>query len=355
MSTKQFVRRKAQVEDALRRFGIEGEDAFYVLAYHYVIRFRDSIEQEPARIVSRGESGHVRIEKEHRVLDLVDSLVLSDPKGQRLPDWYQHFVGRRFRKGSGKFFTPHPIASAMAQLLPRAHDSVIMDPTCGGGTFLVEASRVWGSLPCKLIGNDIEPSLIDLAQLVLDLATPKHHIKQFLVSDIYDPHASFRALYGTVDYILANPPFSLKIEGEQFDSELFSLGYRNSDALFLDISLKLLRRGGRLACLLPHSITANKEFERLRQAIEDSWDLLGVIGMPEGVFYLAADTTTRADIVVLEKRGRGRKRPAKRVFAFAPLVGVRLNNVMPSPQTNYLANIVQDPQVRQAFGLNQES
>ena len=350
MSIKQLASQTRQLEDRLRRHGVEGEEAFYALAFRYVVHFDDLLKNPPERLVSRGKAAFQRIEDDAGLVAFLDWMILPDNAGENLPIWYQHFVGRRFREGSGKFFTPRPIASAMANLIPRKSDAVVMDPTCGGGTFLLEASRTLQALPCHLVGNDIEQSLADLAGIVLDLGTPDNHKKSFITCNIYDPDSRLTDWYGRVDYILANPPFSLHIDAVPSGSVLFALGYRNSDALFLDVCVNLLRRGGRLVCLLPHSIVANAEFTRLRAAIEESWVLRGVIGMPEGAFHVTASTTTRADIVILDKRDGRRGSDVARVFAFSPAVGIPLNGRMRDVADNDLMNIARDPSVVAALG-----
>jgi hypothetical protein len=132
---------------------------------------------------------------------------------------------------------------------------------------------------------------------------------------------------------------------------LFSSGYRNSDALFIDTAFKLLKDGGRLVCLLPHSIIANQEFSHLRTIVERSWNVLGVICLPEGVFHLSAGTTTRADIVILEKCKLQDKGPQKLFFASVPSVGIRLNNNMKEPISNNLEQVLSNTEVKQSLGI----
>ncbi|HUS69280.1 MAG TPA: N-6 DNA methylase [Anaerolineae bacterium] len=355
MEQRELAAQKEQLDSALRRFGIEADDAFYLLAYHYAVCRGDALGGPPERVVRRGGRARAVVQEHGWVLDMLDSVVALDPSAERLPEWYQHFIGRRFRKGSGKFFTPRPLAAAMAALVPVKQGALVMDPTCGGGTFLVEASRAWGEERCTLVGNDVDESLVDLARMVLHLSAPEHHRREFLVCNVYHPGAALEQLYGAVDCILANPPFSLKIQGEGLQSDLLSLGYTTSDALFLDVCLRLLRPGGRLVCLLPHSIVSNKEFAALRGVAESWWDLLGVISLPEGVFFLSAESSTRADIVVLTKRGRGVRRPREAVFAYAPSVGVSLNSAGSSTVDNQLAEVVRDRRVRRALGLEREA
>lgn len=226
-----------------------------------------------------------------------------------------------------------------------------MDPTCGSSTFLMEAARCWGAHSCTLIANDIELSLIELSMLTLGLATSPQCKKYFSCSDIYLPSKKLQEWYGQIDYILANPPFSLQIDYQPFNSPLFSHGYRNSDALFIDIALELLRPGGRLVCVLPHSIIANKEYADFRAIVEKSTTLLGVICLPEGVFQLSAGTTTRVDIVVLEKSTSLPLSAQKHFFSSTPAVGIKLNGNGDKSIPNHLQEILETRDIKSILGI----
>jgi len=341
---------KKEIEDALRRHGAEGEDAFYAVAAYYLQYYKASNGSPHYR--ERGEATLKAMGKDLRLITLLEQTVSADPEGLNLPVWYQHFLGRRFRLETGKFFTPRPVAAAMARLLPLKENAVIMDPTCGGGTFLVEASKRWRGRWCLLIGNDVDRMLVDLTEIVLSIGTPSHHKRRLMSCNIYDAGSEFEELYGTVDYILANPPFSLPLSSIKAKSKLFSLGYRNSDALFIDLALQLLKPDGRLVCLLPHALIANAEYGTLRRTVEGDWDLLGVITLPEGVFYLTANTTTRADIVILRKRGTRKPATGDVVFCHAPSVGVPLNSRSGASEGNALKDIVENPEVLTALGVS---
>jgi SAM-dependent methyltransferase len=342
---------KKEIEDAFRRYGIEGEEAFHAIAAYYLDYYGVDVSDTARRLKERGDLILQSIGKDLQLITLLEQTVGADPEGLNLPVWYQHFWGRRFRADTGKFFTPRTVAAAMVRLLPVTDKAVIMDPTCGGGTFLAEASKAWKDLTCRLVGNDVDRMLVDLTEVVLSLTTPSHHARHLMSCNIYDAGNELAGLYGAVDYILANPPFSLPLRSVQVKSKLFALGYRNSDAVFIDLAYHLLKPGGWLVCLLPHALIVNREYERLRLVVEENWDLLSVITLPEGVFHLTADTTTRADIVVLEKRGVGRKKKGQVVFGHAPSVGIPLNSRSGDSERNALREIVENPEVRTALGV----
>jgi type I restriction-modification system DNA methylase subunit len=343
---------REQLEKALRRLGVEGEAAFQVIAARYLGAIKGKPGEPSARLRKSATRLPATARRDLTLDRLLDSMVASDPRGDRLADCYQHFIGRRFREGSGKFFTPRPVGEAMARLLPRVDRAVIMDPACGGGSFLAAAAQCWGDRDCHLVGNEIEPSLVDLTEIALALGAAPHHRRTLIESNLYEYEPPLRRWRGEVDYILANPPFSLPLESVKAASRLFALGYRTSDAVFLDICFELLRPGGRLVCLLPHSLIVNSEFHRLRTAVEEVWLLRGVIALPEGIFQLAASTTARADILILDKPARqGPPPPYQTVFANAPTAGVRLNRRM-KDDSSALAEIVARREVAEALGLD---
>ena len=335
------------LDNAFRRYGIEAEDAFLALAARYLQLRAVELPKKSYFPLERGLATLDTIGHDRQLLSLLDRVIENDPAGMELPVWYQYFLGRRFREGSGKFFTPRTVATGMAHLLPVKPDSVIMDPTCGGGTFLTEALKVWGGVPCRLLANDVDRMLVGLTEIVLAISARAHHTFELQCANLFDCGGEFQHYWGEVDCILANPPFSLALENVGIRSKLFELGYRNSDAIFLDVCQKLLVPGGSLVCLLPHSVIVNSEYQQLRAAIEKEWDLCGVITLPEGVFYLTANTSTRPDIVHLRKKGGKGKRPEHVYFANAPSVGIPLNSRTNDFGENALEMIVTDARVRE--------
>ena len=119
MASSEFENQKEKVESSFRRFGIEGETAFHALAYHYTVYQSGQVKNLPTTILQKWQTAYQKIEKVQHIIDFLTECVKGDESGDKLAEWYQFFIGRRFREASGKFFTPKTIATAMAKFLPQ--------------------------------------------------------------------------------------------------------------------------------------------------------------------------------------------------------------------------------------------
>lgn len=344
-----MTRKIKNIESFLRQYGIEGENAFLVLTSFY-LRIYNPLNTS-LNLQTHRKKGERLLSKFTNDLVLIDQLkdfVISDESGESLPIAYQYFHAKKFRDNTGKFFTPKEVAEAMADMLPIKKESVVFDPTCGGGTFLLSALKRWGNNPIEIIGNDIDKSLVYLTELLLIINnTNKKNKFNLITSNLYTETQKIENYFNKVDYILANPPFSIKIESLSCDSPLFNIGYRNSDALFIDLCYELLKTNGKLVCLLPHSLIANKEFSKFRKEIEKRWTIKGVFILPEGVFNTTSNTTTRADIIVLNK-GKS-KTTNKIVFGNISKVGVATTQRQKAPIENELKEILKSNNIVSAL------
>jgi len=339
-----------EIEKKFRELGIEGDDVFTLIATKYIqlleLELSDRLEDiihKSDKINCNGSKG--RIEK------LTGRIVTNDKNGIELPELYQFFHSKRFRDNTGKFFTPRNIAKSMVRMLPLKENAIIFDPTCGAGTFLLNASEKWKNTNCHLIANDIDNYLVTLTEIILKIQHNKKHNLSFYNENIYSPEITMERYTNKIDYILANPPFSLKIENFNSNSKLFKKGYRNSDALFIDLAKQLLREGGKLVCLLPHSIISNKEFYELRKIVEEDWLINAVMVLPEGVFQETANTTTRADILILKKKGVGIS-ISKTIFCNIASIGQPLNSRDTFYAKDDLSEMLEKEDVLDALEIN---
>lgn len=109
----------------------------------------------------------------------------------------------------------------------------------------------------------------------------------------------------TFDYLVANPPFSVKSWNNGLESEYGRFdGYgrppeKNGDYAFLLHMIKSLKSTGKGAVILPHGVLfrGNAEATIRKEVIKRGY-IKGIIGLPANLFY---GTGIRACIIVLDK------------------------------------------------------
>lgn len=75
-------------------------------------------------------------------------------QGDILTGIYDRFLDRDQRKKLGEFYTPPSIAKYIVDRIGIGSDSTVIDPTCGSGTFLIEAFQ-------KKVGEDVSRGVAD--------------------------------------------------------------------------------------------------------------------------------------------------------------------------------------------------
>lgn len=315
----------AVIDPILRENGLESDDAFWFIANYYQrmskINCPDSCKNYIENIAERYDL----IMKEKDISTRISNELGAEISQNDLANCYEYYIGRRFRSRTGKFFTPQRIAAFMASCIPKNDDLVVFDPTCGGGTFLTETSERLSDCNATLIGNDVDSSLVALTELRISLANRNMHKFVSNSANLYKSSKFFDKWKSKVDYIIANPPFSLKIETIDFQSPMFNIGLKDSDMIFIDIAWRLLKPGGRIITLLPHSLSSNQDFSAFRKNVEQYWNILSIITLPEGTFHMTSNTSTRPDILILEKKDASKEQEFDVLLSNITTVGYKLN------------------------------
>lgn len=241
-----------------------------------------------------------------------------------LGDAYEYLM-RHFATESGKskgqFYTPAEVSRVMSMVidLGRASHAAqsIYDPTCGSGSLLLKAhdeAKSRTGLDLALYGQEMDNATSALARMNMVLHDcPTAEVWQ----DNTLSHPHFKNADGslkTFDFVVANPPFSVKSWTTGFDPtndlyHRFTYGTppaKNGDYAFLLHMLKSLKSTGKAAVILPHGVLFRGGAEAgIRTRIVKQGYIKGIIGLPANLFY---GTGIPACIIVLDKEGAaGRK------------------------------------------------
>ena len=110
----------------------------------------------------------------------------------------------------------------------------------------------------------------------------------------------------TYSLILANPPFKGSLDAEIVSADLLKVcKTKKTELLFLALFLRMLKTGGRCACIVPDGVLfgSSSAHKAIRKEIVEHQRLEAVVSMPSGVFKPYAGVSTA--ILIFTKTGYG--------------------------------------------------
>lgn len=227
-----------------------------------------------------------------------------------LGDAYEYLM-RHFAteagKSKGQFYTPAEVSRVMAALIGIKPDTpksaTVYDPTCGSGSLLL---KVADAAPNGLTIYGQEKDTATRALAVMNMVLHGNATAVIRQGDtITSPQFLRGTELQTFDYLVANPPFSVKSWTNGLENEFGRFeGYarppeKNGDYAFLLHMIKSLKSTGKGAVILPHGVLFRGNAEAtIRKELVRRGYIKGVIGLPANLFY---GTGIPACILVIDK------------------------------------------------------
>ena len=217
-------------------------------------------------------------------------------------------------KSKGQFYTPAEVSRIMAKVIGIGKDErqmiSIYDPTCGSGSLLLRA-KAEAKHNVSIDGQEKDLATIGMARMSMiihgvDDAELRHG------DTLNDPlHKENDTTLQTFDYVVANPPFSMKgWRKSAKEQDIFGRwGFGDNfapvpppgcgDYAFLLHIVKSLKTQGHAACILPHGVLfrGGAEAEIRKFLVKKRW-ISGIIGLPSNLFY---GTGIPACIIIIDK------------------------------------------------------
>ena len=231
-------------------------------------------------------------------------------------DLYEYMLSKLSTAGvNGQFRTPKHIREMMVELIAPGPDDTICDPACGTAGFLISASEYirqnyessmtseqWDHFGTGLFtGFDTDKTMLRLSTMNLMLHSIEHPDIRYCDSVSKNNTESEK-----YTVCLANPPFKGKVDESLISESLVSItNTKKTELLFVSLFLRMLKKGGRCACIVPDGVLfgSSKAHKAIRKEIVDKNKLVAIISMPSGVFKPYAGVSTA--IMVFTKTGAG--------------------------------------------------
>ena len=105
---------------------------------------------------------------------------------------------------------------------------------------------------------------------------------------------------------LANPPFKGTVDAESIHDNLKAVtNTKKTELLFLALFLRMLKKGGQCACIVPDGVLfgSSNAHQAIRRELVENHQLRAVLSMPSGVFKPYAGVSTA--VLVFTKTGAG--------------------------------------------------
>lgn len=256
-----------------------------------------------------------------KVVDQLDEIfehskkdINSDTRG----DIYEHLLSKLSNAGvNGQFRTPRHIIKMMVELMQPAANELICDPACGTSGFLVAAGE-WLRANRKeeiFYNKQIKDHYMNdmFTGFDMDRTMLRIGAMNMMTHGVDNPGIEYRDSLSDQNpdkdkytLILANPPFKGSLDADIVSADLLRVcKTKKTELLFITLFLRMLKVGGRCACIVPDGVLfgSSKAHKDIRKELIDHNRLEAVISMPSGVFKPYAGVSTA--ILIFTKTGHG--------------------------------------------------
>lgn len=248
------------------------------------------------------------------IFELMKKTDSVDAKG----DVYEYLLSKISQSGlNGQFRTPRHIIKMMVDMTEPTPDEVICDPACGTSGFLVAAGEYLKEhfkediffdrknrehyMNSMFHGYDMDRTMLRIGAM------------NMMTHGVDNPFIEYRDSLSDQNpdkekysLILANPPFKGSLDNDTVSADLFKVcKTKKTELLFLALFLRMLRTGGRCACIVPDGVLfgSSAAHKAIRKEIIENHRLQAVISMPSGVFKPYAGVSTA--VLIFTKTGYG--------------------------------------------------
>ena len=194
---------------------------------------------------------------------------------------------------------------------------MICDPSCGTAGFLVEAGEYLRVNKKEEIFYDKDRKDHFMNHMFhgfdMDRTMLRIGAMNMMTHGVESPFIEYRDSLSdqnpdTDKYtlILANPPFKGSLDADIVSSDLLKVcKTKKTELLFLTLFVRMLKVGGRCACIVPDGVLfgSSKAHKSIRKELVENQRLEAVISMPSGVFKPYAGVST--GILVFTKTNYG--------------------------------------------------
>ena len=256
-----------------------------------------------------------------KVVDALDDIyrLMAEVKDVDIRgDVYEYLLSKIAQSGrNGQFRTPRHIIRMMVELMQPKPDDIICDPACGTSGFLVTAGEYLKEHHKEEIFFDRQKKDHYMNHMFhgfdMDRTMLRIGAMNMMTHGVESPFIEYRDSLSDQNQdrdkyslILANPPFKGSLDADTVSADLLKVcKTKKTELLFLAAFVRMLKVGGRCACIVPDGVLfgSSTAHKAIRKELVEDQRLEAVISMPSGVFKPYAGVST--GILIFTKTGHG--------------------------------------------------
>ena len=248
------------------------------------------------------------------IYEQMNQIKVADTRG----DVYEYLLSKLATAGvNGQFRTPRHIIRMMVDMMDPKADEIICDPACGTSGFLVSASEYLKENRKEEVFFNKQNKTHYMNDMFhgfdMDRTMLRIGAMNMMTHGVDNPFIEYRDSLSDQNpdkdkysLILANPPFKGSLDYDSVSTDLLKVcKTKKTELLFLALFVRMLKVGGRCACIVPDGVLfgSSTAHKAIRKEIVEGNRLEAVISMPSGVFKPYAGVSTA--ILIFTKTGHG--------------------------------------------------
>jgi len=305
------------------------------------------VREEYAEVFDERDAEEVRLDASsiRYAVAKLQRLELTNSDRHAIGDAFEVFIGDALKGKEGQYFTPRNVIHTMVRFLDPKPDEFFIDPACGTGGFLATVlDHVYRQIEQQLAaegregqierkknewanrrmrGVDKEALNVKFSKAEVALLGNGHQglFKQDSVDYVHWPQEMKRKVpLGSFDVVMTNPPFGAKLKRRcdelptDYDltwefkrdpatGEWHKTSKRRKEqeigVLFLELSLKLLKPGGRLGIVFSEGHLATATDEYISSWLLRQGQVVGILDLPDVTFQ--PHTHAKTCVLFIEK------------------------------------------------------
>ncbi len=215
---------------------------------------------------------------------------------------------------SGEFYTPRPVIKAMVEVVQPTVNDTIYDGAVGSAGFLIQAydyimqenkRQQYSTSQLKHVksdmfyGNEKTPLayVMGVMNMILHgIESPNIYKQNTLTQNIRHFEEKDRH-----SIILANPPFGGK--EKKTVQQNFPVESSATELLFLQHFMKMLKKGGKAAIVVPEGVLfqSNNAFTAIKKELLEDFNLHTILSLPAGIFLPYSGVKT--NVIFFDRKG----------------------------------------------------